>query len=254
MTEAYYDELAPLYHLIYPDWSQHAAQQVAALDSLIRDTWPQAHTLLDVACGIGTQALGLAECGYQVAASDISAGAVARLEREAAARTLVLDARVADMRAVAQVWPHPFDVVIACDNAIPHLLSDEDILTALRAFLHCTRPGGGCILSVRDYAQVASEDGVRLVPRGVRMVDGQQIIMFDTWTFSGAIYEMATYMVRDDGTTPQIQCIRGGTYYCVALDTLVDLMCAAGYVQVEVVRERFFQPLVIGTKPSPDEA
>jgi len=25
-------------------------------------------------------------------------------------------------------------------------------------------------------------------------------------------------------------------------------------VQVEVVRKRFFQPLLIGTKPSPDEA
>jgi hypothetical protein len=95
---------------------------------------------------------------------------------------------------------------------------------------------------------------VRLVPRGVRMVDGQQIIMFDTWTFSGAIYEMATYMVRDNGTTPQVQCIRGGTYSCVGLDTLADLMRAAGYVQVEVVREHFFQPLIVGTKPSPDEA
>jgi len=160
MTETYYDELAPLYHLIYPDWAQHAAQQVAALDSLIRETWPQTQTLLDAACGIGTQALGLAERGYQVAASDISAGAVARLQREAAARNLMLHVQVADMRSAAQVWKHSFDVVIACDNAIPHLLSDEDILTALHAFLCCTRPGGGCILSVRDYAQVAREDGV----------------------------------------------------------------------------------------------
>jgi hypothetical protein len=40
----------------------------------------------------------------------------------------------------------------------------------------------------------------------------------------------------------------------VALDTLVDLMRAAGYVQVEVVREHFFQPLIVGTKPLPDEA
>jgi hypothetical protein len=47
---------------------------------------------------------------------------------------------------------------------------------------------------------------------------------------------------------------QAGTYYCVGLDTLVDLMRAAGYVQVDVVRERFFQPLVIGTKPSPDDA
>jgi hypothetical protein len=60
--------------------------------------------------------------------------------------------------------------------------------------------------------------------------------------------------IRRMMVSPQVQCIRGGTYYCVGLDTLVDLMCAAGYVQVEVVRERFFQPLLIGTKPSPDEA
>ena len=64
--------------------------------------------VLDAACGIGTPALPLAARGFQLTARDISAAAVARLQREAEIRKIV-------------------DVVLAFDNSLAHLLDDNDL-------------------------------------------------------------------------------------------------------------------------------
>src|SRR5690349_4319515 len=99
-----YDEIATVYHLIYPDWNAAIGQQAAALDTVIRaHVGPPPCSILDVSCGIGTQALGLAALGYAVTASDLSSGAVERARREAALRNLAIDFTVADMRRCAQV-------------------------------------------------------------------------------------------------------------------------------------------------------
>lgn len=151
-TADFYSALAPVFHLVYPDWEASIERQASGLDTLIREQWGDAsRKLLDVACGVGTQALGLAKLGYSVTASDIARTAVERARPEAEQRGLSIDFSVADMREVSSRQLRPFDVVIACDNAIPHLLSDADILAAFKQFFQCLRPGGGCVVSVRDY-------------------------------------------------------------------------------------------------------
>ena len=97
----FYDGLAPLYQLIYPDWHKSIAWQASVLDAVIRETWGRdvVADVLDVACGIGTQSLGLAKLGYQVTASDLSPDAVERAQREAQAQGLSIDFSVADVRA-----------------------------------------------------------------------------------------------------------------------------------------------------------
>ena len=80
----FYDEFADDYHLAYGgNWEAAVARQGAALDALIRDLLPNATTVLDCSCGIGTQALGLARLGYSVLGSDISSGEIERAQREA---------------------------------------------------------------------------------------------------------------------------------------------------------------------------
>ncbi len=247
----FYNDLAPFYPLLYPDWETSAVKQAAALDNLIRDyCGADVRTILDAACGIGTQSLGLAARGYQVTASDISPEAVARARAAAAQRGLSLTAHVADMRTLWQVHQQQFDVVLACDNAIPHLLSDADILEVLRQFSQCTRPGGGCILSVRDYAAMP-RGGVQFMPRLTHATPEGRTILFDVWVFDGDCYDMTTYIVEDTGqATAHTHVMRGGRYYCVTIATLEALMAQAGFTQVTTLRDRFFQPMLIGRKPS----
>lgn len=113
---AFYDDLAPDYHLLFPDWSAAIAAQAAVLDRLIS---PSGATVLDCACGIGTQAIGLAARGHRVVACDVSPVAARRCASEAATRDLVLPAVAADMRRLPFAAA-AFDVVICIDNAIAH--------------------------------------------------------------------------------------------------------------------------------------
>lgn len=86
-----------------------------------------------------------------------------------------------------------FDVVISCDNSITHLLTDGDLLLALRQMHDCARPGGGCLLTVRDYER--EERGKGLVkPYGVREEGGKRYVLFQVWDFEGEDYGLAMYV------------------------------------------------------------
>ena len=123
----FYDALAPWYHLVYQDWEATIARQGRALSSLLASEWGSPpHRVLDAAVGIGTQALGLAAQGFRVTGSDISLAAVQRAREEAGRRGLQLGCLVGDVRALP-VRSAAFEVVLACDNALPHLLSENDI-------------------------------------------------------------------------------------------------------------------------------
>ncbi|HEY5801248.1 MAG TPA: class I SAM-dependent methyltransferase, partial [Burkholderiaceae bacterium] len=149
----FYDELASSYHLIFLDWDASIARQATDIDALIASRWPGSAKVLDVACGIGTQAIGLALRGYDVHASDLSAPAVERAAREAQARGATLTLAVSDMRQAAHARGSA-EIVLCADNSLPHLLTDDDIALALAAMYRSLAPGGGCILTVRDYAAV----------------------------------------------------------------------------------------------------
>ena len=77
-TQRFYDDLADDYHLIFRDWEKAVDRQGQVLDELIRARCPRARTLLDCACGIGTQSFGLAARGWRVTGSDLSPGAIGR--------------------------------------------------------------------------------------------------------------------------------------------------------------------------------
>ena len=131
--DTFYDDLASQYHLIFEDWDASTDHQGTALARIVRERWPNHHSVLDVACGIGTQAIGLAANGFKVTASDVSVGAIARARNEAQRRGQSIDFSACDMREAFAQHGGAFDLVLCCDNSIPHLLSDTEILVALSA-------------------------------------------------------------------------------------------------------------------------
>jgi SAM-dependent methyltransferase len=251
----FYDALAPAYHLNYADWDASIERQAEALESILRSRGVlRGSAVLDAACGIGTQSLGLAQRGFSVTGSDISPAAVERARGEAAQRGLSIDFSVADLRSVADHFRHTFDAVIACDNSIPHLLSDEEILAAFRQLLRCTAPGGVCLISVRDYATLDSSDLLQAHPPVVHEDGGVRRILFQVWRLSGDQYELSLYVVEDYGTgVPRVEVMRS-RYYAVTTDTLIDLMEEAGFAAVERLDGPFYQPVVVGERPAPNNA
>jgi glycine/sarcosine N-methyltransferase len=147
----FYDGLAADYHLVYGDrWDDAVAHQGEVLDLLIRQLHGCAADVLDCSCGIGTQAIGLALRGHRVHGTDISERSLERARVEAARLGADVTFAAADFRDLATVTG-TFDVVISCDNALPHLLEEAEIASALRAMRSKLRPGGVVIVSIRDY-------------------------------------------------------------------------------------------------------
>jgi SAM-dependent methyltransferase len=249
MLENFYDELAPYYTYIFQGWNASVERQANILDEIIREHFGQnVHSILDAACGIGTQAIGLAQKGDRVTASDISAGEIERAQTEASRRGLEIPFSVADMRKLRQAFPAKFDLVIACDNAIPHLLSDDETRQAFEEFHKVTADHGGCLISVRDY-DALEKGGRKLYPRQVHDIPQGKIVVFDCWDFDGDFYDITMYIVEDTGeTTARTHVIRGGRYYCVSVATLERLMKEAGFQKVIVIRDRYYQPMLIGLK------
>jgi SAM-dependent methyltransferase len=245
----FYDALAPFFHLIFEDWQSSIDRQGAALDSVIC-SFPgePRRSVLDVACGIGTQSLGLAARGYEVTGSDISPGAVERARGEAFRRGLAIAFSVADMRAAHQHHGREFDVVLCADNSLPHLLSDEEIAAAFREFFLCTKPGGLTIVSVRDY-DALERGGVQVKPYGVRYDGAARFVLFQVWEWRGPLYDLSFYVVRDDGGSECSTQVVRTTYYAVSIPALIRLMEAAGFVAVRRIDGVFFQPLLVGARP-----
>jgi len=244
----FYDSLAPFYHLIFPDWEASIRRQADALNGIIRERWGETPlSVLDVACGIGTQSLGLAMLGHRVTASDLSAGAVERARREAESRGLAIRFSVADMRQAAAHHREQFDLVIACDNSVPHLLTDADLLAAFRQFLACTRPGGGCLISVRDYDR-EERTGVQVKLYGIRDEVGSRYLVWQVWEYHGSVYDLSMYFVEDRGAAGCTTQVMRSRYYAIGMDRLANLMTQAGFVQVERLDGRFYQPILLGRR------
>lgn len=248
----FYDQLAPLYHLIYPDWPASVALQGTQLDAVMQAEWPGAARVLDLSCGIGTQALGLAQRGYTVRASDLSPGAVARARQEAEARGLSIDTAVGDMREAHALHGSGFDVLLSADNSVPHLLSDADILAALRQMWLCLRPGGGCVLTVRDYAQ--EPRGRHLVKHyGARIEGRRRHVLFQVWDFDGpdaTHYDFSFFALEEDLDTQDVSTrVMRSRYYAITTDRLLALMAEAGFVRTRRLDGAFYQPVLVGTRP-----
>jgi SAM-dependent methyltransferase len=247
-VRGFYDALAPWYHLVYQDWEASIARQGQALAVLLASEWGAAcHDVLDAAVGIGTQALGLATRGFQVTGSDISPVAVHRAVDEAGRRGIRLLCVIADVRALP-VRSAKFDAVIACDNALPHLLSEDEIHQALRECVRCLRPAGGCVISMRDYEVPASSGTVETRDYGDRIWAGRACRLSQTWRWHGDFYDVAFELVAKDGAKEVVARTPPTTYFAIRTERVAMLMERAGFTRVRRIDGCLFQPVLVGTR------
>jgi len=246
----FYDDFAPFYHLIFADWDASIERQGRELGAILREHWPGHRSVLDVSCGIGTQSIALARNGFWVKASDVSQGAIERARSEAAQRGLVIEFSLCDMRDAFACHGGGFDIVISADNSIAHLLDDEELVRALKSMHECLKPGGGCVLTVRDYdSEPRGTDIVK--PYAARTENGKRFVGLQVWDFAGDLYDLTLYIIEEDlATGAVVTHAMRSRLYAIGTERLLALMRRAGFERVQRLDEVFVQPVLVGTRPA----
>ncbi|HEY1895233.1 MAG TPA: methyltransferase domain-containing protein [Terracidiphilus sp.] len=246
----FYDSLAPYYHLIFEDWDKSIERQGAILNSLLEaQLGAGERKILDCACGIGTQAIGLARRGHQVVGSDLSVAAVERARREAAGRGLHISFLVSDMTSLAEIEERDFDVVLALDNALPHL-APEGLKDAVCAVSTKLRPGGIFLASTRDYDALMRE---RPTVQGPSFYGeaGERRIVHQVWDWiDGERYALHMYITHQtDGHWETHHFV--SEYRCLQRGELSRALASAGLERIRWLmpdESGFYQPIVVARK------
>lgn len=251
-TARFYDGLADTYHALYPDWRAAGLAQAKALHGLLCRWHREPADIADVACGIGTQLIGLAGLGHRVTGSDISARAISRARRECTAADVQAGLLVADMRDLP-LRDSCADAVICADNAVPHLLTDNDALAALTQMNRILRADGTAIITTRDYDRILTDPPASTQPQVFRS-GGTRIISFQLWDWRDktGIYDLEHFQVHEspDGTRTTER--RTATYRAYTRADLTRLATAAGLRSVRwhtPSESGFFQPVMTARSP-----
>lgn len=249
ITQAFYDDLAPQYDKLFLDWDATTREQAVLLSSLFSaQGYDRSACILDCACGIGTQTIGLAAMGYPVTASDLSDGALAQARQRAEQSHLQIPFFKADFCALDTVFGQQFDIVIAMDNALPHMLTAGALEAAVRSIVNRIRPGGMFVASIRDYdALLISKPPYS--PPYIHQAETGQRVAFQTWHWEGENYRLIQYIIEDGQTlqASKFEC----EYRATRRDELTNLLTAAGCSQVSWLfpeETGFYQPIVIARK------
>lgn len=249
IIQTFYNDLASQYDKLFSDWDETTREQAKLLSGIFSENgFDYSAEILDCACGIGTQAIGLAACGYKVMASDISSAEIKEAKARAEKRGVEIFFKEADFCNLSQGFKKQFDIVIAMDNALPHMLTSESLEKAVKSIADRVRQGGIFVASIRDYDSLLKSKPPYSPPY-IHKTDNGQRVSFQTWDWNGENYRLNQYIIEDDKTLniSKFEC----EYRATRREELTNLLLKNGCSEV-VWRfgdeTGFYQPIVIAKK------
>ena len=249
IIQTFYDNLASQYDKLFLDWQASMREQALVLDRIFRaNGFDKNASILDCACGIGTQAIGLASIGYNVTGSDISDGELAEARQRSVKNNVSVHFEHADFCSLSDTFAEQFDIIIAMDNALPHMLTRDDFAAAIRSIVSQIRDGGLFVASIRDY-DVLLADKPPYSPPYIHKTEKGQRVSFQTWTWEGDNYRLIQYIIDDEDSiqVSKFEC----EYRATRRQEMTDLLMKNGCHEVvwKFPEETgFYQPIVIARK------
>jgi len=249
IVQTFYDDMASQYDKLFLDWESTTKEQAVILNKIFTDNgFDHTAHILDCACGIGTQAIGLAGLGYNVTASDISDGELAEAKKRADENGVGIQFEHADFCALSDTFKEQFDIIIAMDNALPHMLTEDALEKAVKSIADQIKPGGLFVASIRDYDDLLEKRPPYSAPYIHKTEKGQRV-SFQTWKWNHENYHLTQYIIDDEDILQihKFEC----EYRATRRAELTDLLLAGGCTKVlwKLPEETgFYQPIVIARK------
>ena len=247
IVQKFYDNLASQYDKLFSDWESTTKEHAIILDRIFKAKgFDENCKILDCACGIGTQAIGLGQMGYNVTASDISDSELEEARRRALENNVKIFFEKADFRNLDKTFLKKFDIIIAMDNALPHMLTKSDLEKAISSISNQLKAGGMLVISIRDYDELLI-DKPPYSPPYIHKTENGQRVAFQTWDWKGDSYKLTQYIIEDeDGAkVSKFEC----EYRAVRRAEITEILLSKGFSSVEWKSPEetgFYQPVVIG--------
>lgn len=249
ITQKFYDSLASEYDKLFLDWEADTREQAEILNRIFADNgFGKSAEILDCACGIGTQAIGLARLGYNVTASDISDAEIAQAKSRAEKNRFKIRFENADFCALSETFGKKFDIIIAMDNALPHMLTAADLEKAVKSIANQLKDRGIFVGSIRDYDALLADKPSYSPPYIHKTADGQRV-SFQTWEWSGERYKLIEYIIDDAESlkTSRFEC----EYRATRRQELTKLFLQNGCNKAEWLfpeETGFYQPIIVAKR------
>lgn len=201
----YYDYFAEKYHIMVKDWSQSIATQGKILGNLFNKYAKRVvKKVLDCTCGIGIQAISLANEGFIVTGSDISKNELAVAKREAYKRKLNIKFLYADCRYLENSIVDKFDAIISIDSALPHLMTKENFILAFNSIYNRLYDGGVFLSSYRNYEELLKIKPNMAYPVRFRMEDDIKYTILRKWEWEKNIIFSKQYVIEEALTNTKL--------------------------------------------------
>ena len=149
---------------------------------------------------------------------------------------------------LSDTFTEKFDIVIAMDNALPHMLTSNDLESAIKSIVNQIRENGIFVASIRDYDSLLMEKPPYSPPY-IHKTDKGQRVSFQTWEWKDDNYKLIQYIV-DDGDSLQVSKFEC-EYRATRREEMTKLLLTYGCSKVEwkfPEETGFYQPVVIARK------
>jgi SAM-dependent methyltransferase len=143
---------------------------------------PPGGRVLDCACGTGQLAVGLAQRGFDVTASDASPGMVARTRALAAANDVEMRTIACRWRDLPAAADGRFDIVFCVGNSLTHAAGEAGRRTALAAMAGVLAPGGVLHVTSRDWERLRERRRGLEIDDALVHRDGRAGLVVRAWT------------------------------------------------------------------------
>jgi hypothetical protein len=107
-----------------------------------------------------------------------------------------------------------------------------------------------CLISMRDYQSPPPAGTVEVRPYGERLWAGRRYHLRQVWTWRGHRYDLSFEITPAEREGPDAAAtILRTSYLAVPVEQVAGLMRTVGFEHVRRVDGRFFQPVLVGTRP-----
>lgn len=189
-------------------------------------------TVLDVACGTGSQVFWLAERGYGVTGYDISEKMIAIAQQKAEEQGVDVVLEVGDMRTVRA---GEFDAALSIFNAVGHL-TKQDFERAMRNIHANLNPGGLYLFDIFNLDYLRAGDNITKLTIDWLKRDGDVVmreIQYSTISSDGVLASHDIYQEQRGDGAPKMSTAYQ-TLQVYSAQQLRDMLERTGFEVLEI--------------------